>query len=117
MTHSHPCQSNLRPYSTNRYHESVRRVLLNPSRQFLAVYIFLAIAPAAFAQAPVAGQGSVRSGNQKIDPGIGPLPIFEFHSGLWFNLHHFLYQQVRESAAAASSEKSDKEWGAALDFY
>jgi hypothetical protein len=25
----------------------------------------------------------------------GPLPVFEFHSGFWTNLHHFLYQQAR----------------------
>jgi hypothetical protein len=24
-----------------------------------------------------------------------PLPVFEFHSGFWMNLHHFLYQQAR----------------------
>ena len=24
-----------------------------------------------------------------------PLPVFEFHSGFWINLHHFLYQQAR----------------------
>lgn len=25
----------------------------------------------------------------------GPVPVFEFHSGFWINLHHFLYQQAR----------------------
>src|SRR5712692_2267588 len=25
----------------------------------------------------------------------GPVPAFEFHSGFWINLHHFLYQQAR----------------------
>src|SRR5712691_10075417 len=38
----------------------------------------------------------------------GPLPVFEFHSGFWTNLHHFLYQQARlkrpgESAAGKGS--------------
>jgi hypothetical protein len=30
----------------------------------------------------------------------GPLPVFEFHSGFWTNLHHFLYQQARLEKAA-----------------
>ena len=25
----------------------------------------------------------------------GPLPVFEFHSGFWVNLHHFLYHEAR----------------------
>jgi hypothetical protein len=26
---------------------------------------------------------------------FGPLPVFEFHSGFWINLHHMLYQQAK----------------------
>src|SRR5271155_2314569 len=26
---------------------------------------------------------------------FGPLPVFEFHSGFWLNLHHMLYQQAK----------------------
>ncbi len=29
-------------------------------------------------------------------PSEPPLPVFEFHSGFWINLHHFLYQQARQ---------------------
>ncbi len=29
------------------------------------------------------------------EPGRGAQPVFEFHSGFWINLHHFLYQQAR----------------------
>jgi len=41
----------------------------------------------------------------------GPLPVFEFHSGFWTNLHHFLYQQARlkrpgDSAPGKSSTAS-----------
>ncbi|HEY2646097.1 MAG TPA: hypothetical protein VGI34_03960 [Candidatus Acidoferrales bacterium] len=32
-----------------------------------------------------------------------PLPVFEFHSGFWVNLHHFLYLQARLSAGNPSS--------------
>ncbi len=32
---------------------------------------------------------------QEIDSEYGPLPVFEFHSGFWVNLHHFLYHEAR----------------------
>jgi hypothetical protein len=31
----------------------------------------------------------------------GPLPVFEFHSGFWINLHHTLYQAAREKDSAS----------------
>ncbi len=31
-------------------------------------------------------------------PGEPPVPVFEFHSGFWINLHHFLYQQARQQS-------------------
>jgi hypothetical protein len=37
---------------------------------------------------------------QQLEPMYGPLPIFEFHSGFWVNLHHFLYHEARERLAA-----------------
>ncbi len=48
---------------------------------------------------------------QEVESGIGPLPVFEFHSGFWVNLHQFLYYQarLRESTpeARASAGKSN----------
>ena len=32
---------------------------------------------------------------QEVDAMYGPLPVFEFHSGFWVNLHHFLYHEAR----------------------
>ena len=32
---------------------------------------------------------------QELDSEYGPLPVFEFHSGFWMNLHHFLYHEAR----------------------
>src|ERR1700720_2764767 len=32
----------------------------------------------------------------------GPLPVFEFHSGFWVNLHHTLYQEAKFGASANS---------------
>lgn len=68
-----------------------------------------------------------------------PLPVFEFRSGFWINLHHFLYEQARlrkgrisnsrqgevpgppASAAPASTEAlppAERDaWTAALDYY
>lgn len=37
---------------------------------------------------------------QEIDSVYGPLPVFEFHSGFWVNLHHFLYHEARARQAA-----------------
>jgi hypothetical protein len=57
----------------------------------------------------------------------GPLPVFEFHSGFWVNLHHFLYKLAREqkgSSRPATSpdvvkftEKEKRAWQAAVDYY
>jgi hypothetical protein len=30
------------------------------------------------------------------DSMFGPLPVFEFHSGFWVNLHHALYQEAKQ---------------------
>src|SRR5215468_5223312 len=60
-----------------------------------------------------------------------PLPVFEFHSGFWLNLHHTLYRQSRlqrSSAAGANavtttagmsnlSAAEARAWNAALAFY
>lgn len=32
----------------------------------------------------------------QVEPRFGPLPVFEFHSGFWVNLHHELYFEARE---------------------
>ena len=40
-----------------------------------------------------------RSFGQQVESIYGPLPVFEFHSGFWVNLHHFLYHQARAREA------------------
>jgi len=37
-----------------------------------------------------------------------PLPVFEFHSGFWVNLHHFLYLQARLMNGDSSSTDSSR---------
>jgi hypothetical protein len=55
-----------------------------------------------------------------------PLPVFEFHSGFWLNLHHTLYYQARQQRAANSAWvlgagnltlAEQKAWDAAVSFY
>jgi hypothetical protein len=55
-----------------------------------------------------------------------PLPVFEFHSGFWLNLHHTLYFQARQQraanppsvlAAANLTPAEQKAWDAAVSFY
>lgn len=37
---------------------------------------------------------------QEVESVYGPLPVFEFHSGFWVNLHHFLYHEARARVEA-----------------
>jgi hypothetical protein len=60
-----------------------------------------------------------------------PLPVFEFHSGFWLNLHHTLYRQARlqrSSTAGANavattsgmnnlSSADQRAWSSALAYY
>lgn len=45
-------------------------------------------------------------GQQVEDSIYGPLPVFEFHSGFWVNLHHFLYHAARARVAAKDSRET-----------
>lgn len=60
----------------------------------------------------------------QVDP--YPLPVFEFHSGFWLNLHHTLYRQVRQQRTPGAptaqvitnlSPAEQKAWDAAVAFY
>jgi len=62
---------------------------------------------------------------------VAPLPVFEFHSGFWLNLHHTLYRIARSQRSASSSANSpaanagisnlspaeQRVWSAALSYY
>jgi len=43
---------------------------------------------------------------QEIESVYGPLPVFEFHSSFWVNLHHFLYHEARARLAATDTQPS-----------
>ncbi len=115
---------------TVRLFASIRMRFLHPAARFSGVFLFAAmccVSPAWAAKRPTAPQAPET------------VPVFEFHSGFWVNLHHFLYLQGRarnlakESAtpttladrqdfpAAASTEGLTAEqlraWNAAVDAY
>jgi hypothetical protein len=51
----------------------------------------------AFAAAAARQFQEQRSGSNRVPGAESPLPVFEFHSGFWVNLHHLLYLQARLS--------------------
>ena len=74
-------------------------------------YRFLVLLSAILLYAPVShGQAAA------------PTPIFEFHSGFWMNLHHFLYKQaqpisVEPSIAEDLKVNAGPDWDAAVLYY
>lgn len=46
------------------------------------------------------------SRGQEVESIYGPLPVFEFHSSFWVNLHHFLYHEARARLAAKEAQDS-----------
>jgi hypothetical protein len=64
------------------------------------------------------------TGSAQVEP--YPLPVFEFHSGFWLNLHHTLYRQVRQQRTPGAtpsppmsnlSSAEQKAWDLAIAFY
>lgn len=52
---------------------------------------------------------------QEVESIYGPLPVFEFHSGFWVNLHHFLYHEARSRLGAkVGRDAAGKNSGPAL---
>jgi hypothetical protein len=101
---------------------------------FVALAALLVVAPATRASASGAKDreaSSPSSRRQSDARGEGTYP-FEFHSGFWLNLHHFLYEQALQrrraggpgqtASWAASPEgklspEQQRLWDAAVDYY
>jgi hypothetical protein len=57
----------------------------------------------------LAAASAPASRGQELESGYGPLPVFEFHSGFWINLHHFLYHEARVREAAKNLRNTSGE--------
>ncbi|MGH9774725.1 MAG: hypothetical protein ACRD50_07235 [Candidatus Acidiferrales bacterium] len=77
----------------------------------------LGAAATASGQLPLPGQGSSVPQNEQPRKAEFGRPIFEFHSGFWINLHHFLYEQARLSTGASADSRQSVDWSAALHYY
>jgi hypothetical protein len=51
----------------------------------------------------------VASPAQQSSSAYGPLPVFEFHSGFWVNLHHMLYYEAKQRQSTPASAASAKD--------
>lgn len=47
----------------------------------------------------------------QVESNYGPVPIFEFHSGFWLNLHHTLYNEARKQRDAAPPQAASPQKG------
>jgi hypothetical protein len=50
------------------------------------------------------------------DPMFGPLPVFEFHSGFWLNLHHMLYQEAKQRLSPSEHPQPGKYARSVIDL-
>ena len=48
-----------------------------------------------------------RAAQPQVESIYGPLPVFEFHSGFWLNLHHDLYQEAKLRTGAPTAQTSN----------
>ncbi len=86
-------------------HARLSSKILSPLLLAASITLFASFAaPAAFAQTPNPQQGSSTLPLRAQDATSGPRPIFEFHSGFWLNLHHFLYEQARQAEHLQASQ-------------
>jgi hypothetical protein len=75
---------------------TIVRFIMRPAsnRKLLVLLSALLLTPAAMAQ--------------QSSSAYGPLPVFEFHSGFWINLHHMLYYEAKQRAnPSAATAKSN----------
>jgi hypothetical protein len=77
-----------------------------PRASLICVALFVPLFASEFAPCAAA---------QAVDSVYGRLPVFEFHSSFWVNLHHFLYHEARAREAAKTNvATASKSTGAVL---
>lgn len=89
-------------------------------RATLAIRLFL------FLAVSFVTPGNLFAQVAQADTSIAPLPVFEFHSGFWLNLHHTLYRQARQQRTPGTSSTplmtnlpstEQRVWDAAVSYY
>jgi hypothetical protein len=55
---------------------------------------------------PLLSAPALAASSQQIEYSYGPLPVFEFHSGFWINLHHTLYQAAKQRETKPAPDKA-----------
>jgi hypothetical protein len=98
----HSLPSSLRLLQLLRLWQSLRL-----PRLLRAVLLLLLVAPALSAAAASQPQS---------DSMFGPLPVFEFHSGFWMNLHHMLYQEARQRLSPSEHPQPGKYAHSVIDL-
>jgi len=83
------------------------RKCLRAARSAALIFI-AALGVAAGCAAAEHPNGEFRPPAQQTSATESPLPVFEFHSGFWVNLHHFLYLQARLSEGNSSSVENGR---------
>lgn len=85
------------------------------ARRLTAHAAFLCVAAGLWTAPPICAEPAAASArSQEKQYGTqssgteSPLPVFEFHSGFWVNLHHFLYLQARLTKGSSSSADSGR---------
>jgi hypothetical protein len=87
----------------NGFGDTITDWVMRPLIRYGRIGVRVAVASGLLASAaslaaharPAPASRSGRGALQQASGTDSPLPVFEFHSGFWVNLHHFLYLQAR----------------------
>jgi hypothetical protein len=99
-----PCQAATSDLCAGRVGASIVQFIMRRGAQFGFLYLIplLLLLPLQAGARPQYGST------------YGPLPVFELHSGFWVNLHHTLYHEARQRAAASAPDNTGKASGPSL---
>ena len=104
----------------------------SPTRALACLWLCVSLlfSLAHLAASPLAANANALPSPLQDEPQPAPLPVFEFHSGFWLNLHHTLYRQARLQRSGNSganvvalsgigslSPAEQRIWNSALAFY
>ncbi len=79
----------------------------------LGLLVFLLVPAEALAQVPAPVAGSTAPPARELRRVAGPLPVFDFYSRFWINLHHALYAQARRQTARPTTRSKPQQGASA----